>query len=84
MAGESHMTTNIGIRVIEPDEKLLIAIPEGILSENHMKHIGEAVQKFRDDDNLLIINGMDIYVVKDGKQVLLKDEIEIMTQNTTE
>ena len=43
-----------------------------------MKRISEAVQKFRAEDNLLIVNGMDVYVIKDGEQVLLENEVEAM------
>ena len=65
------------IRIIEPDEKILVSIPGDVcLSVNEVKRIRDDIKRFREVDNLLIISGADIYVVKDGDRVLLKDELE--------
>ena len=65
------------IRVIEPDEKLLITFPAGEVIESYiLDKVLDKVKEFRESENTLVMAGLEVYVIKDGKQVLLKDELE--------
>lgn len=40
-----------------------------------MTHIVDMVNNFRESGNILVLKG-NVYLVKDGEQILLEDEVE--------
>lgn len=68
------------IRVIEPDEKLLVVFPPNeIIDETVLHTVSDAIEDFKNKDKntLVLANGMEVYIVKDGGQILLKDKISV-------
>lgn len=71
-------TYHPSIRVIKPDEKILISFPANkIISREIIESVANQVKKFQESpDTVLVTSGVEIYILKNGKQLLLADELE--------
>ena len=72
------MTETIhSIRALQPGEKLIVQLV-GDLPDERIEHIATTIEAFLNSDDLRVMivgTDVDVYVLKDGDEVLLKDEL---------
>ena len=72
------MTATIhSIRALQPGEKLIIKLGDNVTPER-IEQIAIITEAFLSSDSLRVMiveSDMEVYVLKDGDEVLLKDEL---------
>lgn len=62
------------IKVLGPGDKLIIKFKRQP-SDSEKEHARETVDNFMKEDNVLYVANLDVYIMKKGSKVLLKDEL---------